>query len=219
MQKVLPFLKKLAANNNKPWFDENRKLYDAAKEEVLAFAETMISKLSAIEPGMELIPPKQCIFRINRDVRFSKNKDPYKNNMGVYFNAGGKKDVGAGYYIHIQPGNCFMGAGVWHPEKDVLGKIRQEIDYNLPEWKKILNAKSLQTHFPAGLSEEDKLVRAPKGYDEENPAIDYIKLKSFIVHKTLTDKEVLAPDFAKNMFTNCKAVKPYIDSINRAVRS
>ena len=219
MKKVLPFLKKLSANNNKSWFDENRNLYDAAKEEMLEFAAEMIKKLSSIELGMELISPKQTIFRINRDVRFSKNKDPYKNNMGAYFNAGGKKDIGGGYYIHIQPGNCFMGAGIWHPEKEVLGKIRQEIDYNLPEWKKILKAKSLQSHFPNGLSEEDKLVRPPKGYDEENPAINFLKLKSFIVHKTLSDKEVEATDFSKNTYADCKAVKPYLDFINRAARS
>ncbi len=126
------------------------------------------------------------MFRINRDVRFSKDKSPYKNNMAGYFNVDGKKGNGAGYYLHIEPGKSFAAGGIWMPEPKDLIKIRQEIDYSFDDWKKIITNTSFKKTFTEGIKGE-ALVRPPKGYDEDNPAIQFIKQKSFIVTKSFTD--------------------------------
>ena len=214
---TLKFLKDLQKNNTKPWFDEHRKQYDNAKADLLILVAELIKAITVFDNPIGSLEPKNCIFRINRDVRFSKNKAPYKNNMAVYFNKDGKKGIGAGYYLHIEPGKSFAAGGIWMPEPAVLAGIRQEIDYNLKDWKKIVEHKNFKQQFTNGLSNEDKLVRPPKGYEENNPAIEFLKLKSFIVSKPFTEADVLAKTFVKDVAKAFLDMKPMIDFINTAL--
>ena len=218
---TLKFLKDLKKNNNKPWFDEHRKQYENSKADILVLTTQMINAIAIFDKPIGILQPKNCkakdcVFRVNRDVRFSKNKDPYKSNMAAYFNKDGKKGIGAGYYLHIEPGKSFAAGGIWVPEPAVLAGIRQEIDYNYKEWQNIIKNKSFKKTFTAGI-EGDALVRPPKGYDENNPAIDFIKMKSFIVSKTFTDAEVQNKNFVKNIAGSFVAMKPVIDFINVAL--
>lgn len=213
---TLKFLKDLKNNNNKPWFDKNRKQYDAAKEDFLLMVAQVIKGISAFDPSVANLEAKNCTFRINRDVRFSKNKDPYKNNMAAYFNKDGKKGLGAGYYLHIEPGKSFAAGGIWMPEPAVLAGIRQEIDYSFDEWKKIVEGKAFKKIFSEGLQGES-LTRPPKNYDDTNPAIAYIKMKSFIVTSSFTDADVQSKNFTKEVAKRFQVIKPLIGFLNSAI--
>ena len=214
---TLDFLKQLQVNNNKPWFDAHKDIYSIARQAFVESVEEMIDTLKNFEPDMANLTAKECIFRINRDVRFSKNKLPYKNNMSAYFNRAGKKGMGAGYYMHIEPGNSFAAAGVWMPEAPNLSKIRQEIDYNLDEWKKILGNATFKKMFTTGIDSSEKLVRPPKGYEESNPAIEFLKLKSFVASRRFDDLAILDKSFMSELSRTFKAVKPMVDFINRSL--
>lgn len=213
---TLQFLTDLKKNNTKEWFDANRKRYESAKENVQNITDELIKGIGEHDEDIAQLQVKECTFRINRDVRFSKNKAPYKSNISAIFSKGGKKADTAGFYVHIEPGGAFVGAGFWNPEAKKLASVRQEIDYNLAEWKKILSAKKFKEHFTEGLSKEDTLQRPPKGYDIENPAIEFLKLKSFIVSKKITDAELQDKKFIKNIVSIFTAVKPMLDFLNTA---
>ncbi|UCS95273.1 DUF2461 domain-containing protein [Echinicola marina] len=187
---TLKFLEQLAANNSKEWMDANRNWYLEVKEGFLATVGELLAELSKMDPRFAILKPKECIFRQNRDIRFSANKEPYKNNMGAYFSPGGKKSSLPGYYLHLQPGECFLAGGIWMPASDVLKKIRQEIDYSGAELKEIIEAKSFKDAF--GGIEGEKLKTSPRDYPSEHPYIDFLRMKSFIVTKALTDSEVLS---------------------------
>lgn len=135
--------------------------------------------------------------------------------MAAYFNKDGKKGLGAGYYLHIEPGKSFAAGGIWMPEPAVLTRIRQEIDYSFKDWKKIVEAKAFRKVFSEGL-QGDALTRPPKNYDENNPAIEYIKMKSFIVTKSFTDGEVQNKNFTREVSKTFQAMKPLVDFINVA---
>ncbi len=147
------------------------------------------------------------MFRIYRDVRFSKDKRPYKNNLGAHIQPGGKKEIGAGYYIHIEAGGAFLAGGMWQPMPPELAKVRQEIDYNFAEFKKIISNKTFRKYF-GELGEEDKLSTAPKGYPKDHPAIEYLKLKSFVVACELKDKDITSKNFTKKAAEIFKAMQP-----------
>lgn len=213
---TLKFLKDLKKNNNKAWFDLHRKQYDEAKNDFILMLGQLIKSIGTFDPSISNLDAKNCLFRINRDVRFSKNKDPYKNNMAAYFNRDGKKGLGAGYYLHVEPGKSFVAGGIWMPEPMILSSIRQEIDYSFDDWNKIIEGKVFKKKFTDGL-QGDKLTRPPKNYDISNPAIDYIKMKSFIVSESFTDKEVLNKDFIKEVSKSFQVMKPLIDFLNRAL--
>lgn len=205
---TLQFLKELEKNNNKPWFDANKKAYTAAKENIAELSQNVLNGLAKLEPAFGLIQPKDTMFRINRDIRFSADKSPYKTNMGISFNPQGKKAHGTGYYLHIQPGKSFAAAGIWMPETESLANIRQEIDYNFKDLHKILQAKTFTKYFRKGLSQNETLQRPPKGYEADNPAIDFIKLKSFVVSTDISDDEVTGKNFVKDLLDIFKAADP-----------
>ena len=213
---TLKFLKDLQKNNNKPWFDANRKKYEQVKEDFLLLIEKIIPDIAAFDAPIALLKAKECTFRINRDVRFSKDKSPYKNNIAGYFNRNGKKSNGAGYYLHIEPGKSFAAGGMWMPEPKDLAKIRQEIDYSFDDWKKIINNASFKKIFTEGIK-GDTLVRPPKGYEETNPAIAFLKLKSFVVTKPFTDTEIQSKTFVKDVAATFKVMKPLLDFLNAAI--
>lgn len=212
---TLQFLTQLKLNNSKEWMDANRKLYEAAKSDFEQFVSGMIEGISSFDPALSDLAPKQCIFRVNRDIRFSENKAPYKSNFGAYFSRGGKKSPFAGYYIHLEPGSSFVAGGCWMPPADVLKNIRQEIDYDLPAFKKIIDQKNFKALYPS--IDGERLKKAPQGYDIENPAIDFLRLKSFTVQHPVTDAGLTGKHALKDMVRSLKIMKPFIDFLNRSV--
>lgn len=213
---TVQFLKNLKKNNNKPWFDENRKTYEAAKQDFLNLVTQVLNEIKAFDETFVDIEPKQCMFRINRDVRFSKDKSPYKTNFGASFSKDGKKIQRAGYYFHIEPGACFMGGGLYMPMADMLGKIRQEIDYNFDGWKSIVNKASFKKVY-SKVDGVDVLSRPPKGYDAENPAIEFLKMKSFIAMAPVPDELLTDKKLVKQIVTAFKELKPMIDFLNHGM--
>lgn len=214
---TIKFIKDLKKNNNKPWFDDNRKKYEAAKTDFISFVENLIAAISKFDPAVATLKPKDCIFRINRDVRFSKDKSPYKTNMGTYINPGGKKVNTPGYYFHCEPGQNFAAGGLYVPEPPVLAKVRQEIDYNFDEWKKIINHKSFKKYFPK-IDGVEVLSRPPKGYSVDNPAIEFLKMKSFIASTPLTDAQLTDKGLIKHVSKVFEAMKPMISFLNHAMQ-
>lgn len=213
---TLQFLKDIAANNNKPWFDAHKEQYEAAKQDWEVFVGQLLEALTPVEPALAGQKAKDCIFRIYRDVRFAKDKTPYKQNFSAYFSKGGKKFAGAGFYVHLQPdGKSMIGGGVWNPEAPLLKAVRQEIDYNFADFKKILEQKEFKKTF--GELKGDQLKSPPQGYDAENPAIEYLKMKSFVVMHSLADKDWTG----KNIVNNCADVfatmKPLVDFLNKSL--
>lgn len=213
---TLKFLKELKKNNNKSWFDTNRKRYEQAKQDFITLTEQLIGGIGVFDAPIALLKAKDCVFRINRDVRFSKDKSPYKNNIAGYFNRNGKKGTGAGYYLHIEPGKSFAAGGMWMPEPKELAAIRQEIDYSFDSWKKIISNATFKKTFIEGIKGE-ALVRPPKGYDETNPAIAYLKMKNFVVTRSFTDTEIQSKTFVKDVANTFKSMKPMIDFLNSAI--
>lgn len=216
---TLKFLKDLKKNNNREWFEKNRKQYEAAKADMMALVEAVIRQFGKNDPGIAVLTAKDCLYRINRDVRFSKNKAPYKNNMAASLITGGKKSDNAGYYIHIQPGGeSFIGGGRYMVEPDQLKKIRQEIDYNWEAFQKIINSKKFKACYgELERGEGMSLSREPKGYEKDNPAIEYIKLKSWVAITPLTDAELTEKGLIKKIIAAFETLQPLISFLNQAI--
>lgn len=216
-QSTLKFLAGLKKNNNKNWFLAHQDAYLKAKENVEAFAGEMLKQLATLDPGFHDLSPKDCTYRIYRDVRFSADKTPYKTNMGVYFNAAGKKADAPGYYVHIEPGAAFVAAGMWMPEKDKLKAIRQEIDYNADDLEKIMSATAFKKVFENSIGQNEALQRMPKGYEDDNPAAQYLKLKSFVVRRKISDEDLQKPGAVKALFSLLKTAIPFNEFLKRAI--
>lgn len=216
---TLKFLKDLRKNNNKPWFDQHRDEYERAREDYLHMVQKVIDQFGKKEPALAHLHAKECLFRINRDVRFSKDKSPYKSNMGAYFNQEGKKSNLAGYYFHFEPGRNFVGGGLWMPRPEDLAKIRQEIDYNLKDFKKLVESKKFKD-FYQGLSTDPEyvLTRVPKGYETDNPAAPYLKFKSLVATAPVTDEELLSPNLVKKIVTGFTILQPLVRFLNEGIR-
>ncbi|ELR70741.1 hypothetical protein C900_03514 [Fulvivirga imtechensis AK7] len=212
LDKSIDFLKQIRLNNNREWMLDNKSSYQAAKDEFLEFAGKLLAKMQLVDEGLNGLDPKKCVFRINRDIRFSKDKSPYKTNFGMYLSEGGKNGGKAGYYLHLEPGdNSFLAGGIYAPDSEKLAKIRQEIDYNAAELKKIVDKKSFKALF--GAVQGDGLKRAPKGYAEDHPNIELLKLKSFIVIHKLSDKEIhsISADKCVSVFSEIKPMNDYFN--------
>lgn len=213
---IFSFLKAIAKNNNREWFEKNKANYLTAKTQFEDFLEAFHKELLKFDESLAGINPRKQGFRIYRDVRFSKDKRPYKVNMGAGFSARGKMDQESGYYIHIEPGKCFIAGGFYMPNPENLAKIRQEIDYNSKAFLKILNEKKFKKVF-SGLDDFDKLKTAPKGYPKDHPQLELLKNKSFIVSHNFTDKEVLDKKFVKTAAETARLIKPLNDFLKAAI--
>lgn len=213
----IKFLKQLSKNNNKAWFDEHRSDYDAAKADFTGFIQQVIDLHGRSDSSIRNIVAKDCLFRINRDVRFSKNKAPYKTNMGASINKSGKKaEHSAGYYFHFEPGASFVGGGIWMPPADTLRKIRQEIDYNLKEFTGILRNRSFKSVYgELDDSPEFKLSRVPRGYEPDNPAAEYLKYKSYLATLPLSDEELTSKNLVTKVGKAFAALQPLLEFLNR----
>ncbi len=208
---LLQFLTELGNNNNKEWFDINRKRYEAEKADFTKIISHLFDEVAQFE-NLEGLTYKNCSFRINRDIRFSANKSPYKRNFSCSFEEGGRKSGKAGYYLHIEPGNCFIGGGAWGPTKDQTVAIRQEIDYNPKPLLDIINNPSFINIYGQILG--DGLKTAPKGYEKDHVNIDLIRKNQWFVWHKYTDSEVLKDDFLEKVIAHCKVMKPLTDWIN-----
>lgn len=213
---ILNFLKQLQQNNEKAWMDEHRDEYEVAKEEFKNLVTYLLAEMASVDEGLAGLQPKDCIFRINRDIRFSQDKSPYKNNFGAYLSEGGKKGEQAGYYLHLQSqGESFIGGGMYMPSPDTLYKVRQEIDYNASELKKIVDAPDFQKYY--GEIQGNKLKRPPKGYKDDHPNIELLKLKDYLVIHRLTDAEVTLEDFPQQAVKMFKTIMPFVHYLNVAL--
>lgn len=215
-ENVLNFLTDLAQNNNRDWMHANKKIYQQAKADFEALTVELIDEVAAFDPAIEGLTAKDCVFRLNRDIRFSKDKSPYKLNFGASIAKGGRRSHWAGYYVQIQPGGeSFMAGGSYMPASENLAKIRQEIDYNVDELRKLLAADSFQKHFGELMGIQVKT--SPKGYKKDNPNIDLLRYKSFTMWHKITDKQVLAKNYKKHVVEVLQAMKPINDFLNTAM--
>ncbi|MCQ9635772.1 DUF2461 domain-containing protein [Chryseobacterium sp. WG23] len=209
---TLTFLKKLATNNNREWFNENKSLYTASQENVISFLEDLIKEMSAFDEDLAKIDPKKAMFRIYRDTRFSKDKVPYKTNFGASLGMGKGSQKG-GYYLHIEPGKSFLAGGIYMPESSVLKEVRKEVSLYGDDFLKILNQKDFKKHFPE-LDQDGKLKKVPQGFEKEDPMAEYLKLKNFIVLYRLKDEEILDKKAVQNLTKIFSLMKPFNDFLN-----
>ena len=216
---TIQFLKTLSKNNNKVWFDAHRDQYLNAKKDFENFVSAIIKKTATFDSDVKDLQVKDCVFRINRDIRFSKNKTPYKTNMGASFDRGGKKSIYAGYYFHAEPGGkSFVGGGIWMPMAPELKKIRQEIDYSFDEFKSIVEAKNFVSEYKELENTPDvKLNNLPRGYDKENPAGEYLKFKSILALKYLPVEDLTSNKLTDKTIKAFKALMPLVKFINKAL--
>lgn len=213
---ILDFLGELKANNEKEWMEANRKYYQEAREEFKKLTGYVLDALKAFEPSLEGVTVNDCIFRINRDIRFSNDKTPYKPWMSAVMAEDGRHTTNAIYYLHLQPNNeSRVAGGIYQPAGEQLRKIRQEVDYNAPELKKIVSTADFRKHF--GQIQGEKLSRAPKGYPADHPNIELLKLKSFLAMQSFTDEEVLQEDFAGRVIESYRMVQPFNEYLNVAI--
>jgi len=216
LTKSIDFLRLLRENNNRDWMHSHKAMYQEAKEEFFDFVSNLLPSLIELDENLTGLEVKKCIFRINRDVRFSKDKSPYKNNFGAFMVEGGKQSGKAGYYFHLEPGdNSFLAGGVYGPSSENLAKIRQEIDYNPGDLQKITRESSFVKYF--GAIQGDSLKRPPKGYSADHPNIDLLKLKSFLVMHPKKDKEVLNEKFLEKAVGIFKEIQPLNEYLNVAM--
>jgi len=214
---ILKFLKDLARHNDREWFEKNRHRYVEARQNFEGIVEAVLAQIVKFDPRLEGLDPRKLPFRIYRDIRFSKDKRPYKIHMGAGFSPNGKLVQEPGYYLHIQPGNqSFVAGGIYEPDAGNLAKVRQEIDYNAEALARIVKAKSFRKYFD-GFDDYDKLKTAPKGYPKDHPHIEWLKMKSFIVSRSLTDKEVTDKKLITNISAVCRQIKPLNDFIREAI--
>lgn len=211
---TLDFLTALKCNNDRDWLTGNRQMYLNAKDNFESFVREIINEITLFDPLMKGLEVKNCVFRINRDIRFSNDKSPYKTNFGAFIVRGGKKngDKFAGYYFHIEPGKSFMAGGAYIPPAPWLSAIREKISDNPDEFIKILSSKDFTEYF--GKLNGEKLKTAPKGYSSDHPQIELLKFKSFLVINEASDKMVLSNDYSDHVLKVFRAMKPLNDYMN-----
>ncbi len=213
---ILKFLKDIAKNNNREWFEKNKPKYLEAKLNFEDFLEAAHKEILKFDESLGGLNPRKMGFRIYRDVRFSKDKRPYKVNMGAGFSPNGKMEQEPGYYLHLEPNKSFVAGGIYMPNPENLAKIRQEIDYNPEKLLKIFKDKKFKKYF-SGLDDFDKLKTAPKGYPKDHEHIKLLQHKSLIVSHPFTDIQVKDRKFVKNVAEVCKAIKILNDYLNEAI--
>ena len=193
MKKIVDFLTHLKENNNRDWFHANKSTYIEAKERFDTYINLLIPKVKEIDPGVDVNEAKECTFRIYRDVRFSKNKEPYKTNFGGYINKGGRKSKYAGYYLHVEPNKSFIGAGIYMPRGDDLRAVREEIHKDPETFKKLINNEEFKKYFPELWGE--KLKTAPRGFPKDFEDIDLLRYKSYTALHYIKDSDLLSDNF------------------------
>jgi len=217
MLQVIQFLNELSENNNREWFQKNKKRYDESREKVLFLTEVVINEIRKFDPDVPLLEPKDCLFRIFRDVRFSNDKRPYKTNFGSFIAKGGRKSMHAGYYFHIEPSGSFVGGGIYMPAAEPLKAIRQYIAENGEEFLSLINSKNFIKVYPEMM--DDKLKTAPKGYSPDHEFINLLKYKSFAFSSQFDKSQILADNFIEKLVHSFKTLHPVNRFLNNALEN
>ena len=210
------FLKDLASHNRRDWFKGHRKEYEAARQEFLGQVDVLLLDLAGFNPAFGELEPKDCLFRINRDTRFSRSKEPYKTNLGAFMTEQGRKVARAGYYLHVEPGKCFLAGGLYMPPAAELRLVRRAIDERGDELKKLIRRKSFKDAFGDELP-GDRLKTAPRDYPATHPHIDLLRLKSYEIAMPISDKDIMAKGFDKQAHKTFKFMRDYVEWINGAL--
>lgn len=212
---TLSFLTQLRENNNREWFEANKEQYEAARGNFEDFTGSLKEALTPIVPELEAQPAKSLLFRIYRDIRFSKDKTPYKTHFSAYFSRAGRKATDAGYYLHFTPGASHLSIGMWEPQGGLLKAVRQEIDYSFGELQGILQRPDFRKTF--GEMQGEKLRTLPQGYSADNPAIEVLKHKSFLFSRPLPDDFFLRKDAVQKLIAMATAAAPFVSFLNRGI--
>lgn len=213
LPETFEFLQDIDKNNNKAWFEKHKARYQAAHGNMIEFADELLLMMNKHD-NIETPTGKKSLLRFYRDVRFSKDKRPYKNNMSGGFRRATALLRGS-YYFHIQPGASFLGGGFWRPNPDDLKRIRTDIQADPSELRKILNHKTFKDYF--GQMQGEAVKTAPKGFSKDDPAIDLIRHKGFILRHNFSDEEVLSKDFAKKLNEGFKKMRPFFDYMSEVL--
>ena len=215
---TLQFLEDLKTNNNRDWFLENKKRYEEFKKDYHQLIREFLETMKPQDANLELLEVKNCAFRINRDIRFSKNKAPYKTHLGIWMNTNQGRNNGPGYYIHIEKGASFIAGGLYSPEADELKKIRKEIAFFYEDLEEILSNKNFKKIY-SGLdrNETNSLKNGPKDFEKDHPAIEFLKLKSFVAVQKISDKELFDDNFVKVIAEKLLVLKPLLEFLNRGL--
>lgn len=214
----LQFLDDLKTNNNRDWFQENKKRYEIFKKDYHQLVSDFLDAMKPMDASLELLEVKNCTFRINRDIRFSKDKSPYKAHLGVWLSTGVKGQNRSGYYVHIEKGASFIAGGLYSPEAEDLKKVRKEIAFFHEDLEAIIADENFKKEFEnLDVTETNSLKNPPRGYEKDHPAIEFLKLKSFTATQKFDIKEVTQKDFVSKMSQKLIALKPLNEFINRAL--
>jgi uncharacterized protein (TIGR02453 family) len=213
---IVKFLEELGKNNNREWFHANKAKYEEAKTEFEHFVNSLIPAIAKFDDSIRFLTAKDCIWRIYKDIRFSKDKTPYKTNMGAFMAKGGKKNHGPGYYFHIEPGNFFLSGGIWMPAPDITKKIRQEIYYNYDEFNGILNNKEFKKYF-SGIDDWDRQKLPPREFPKDFPGMKLLKNRSFTVSHEYGEKILYSETLLDYTVKVYKAMLPYNKFLRRAI--
>ncbi|NOU17015.1 MAG: DUF2461 domain-containing protein [Bacteroidales bacterium] len=216
MKSALDFLVALKANNDRDWFNANKDWFQKSAEEFKEFTNSLILGINEFDDFVGSIDPKDCIFRVYRDVRFSANKAPYKTNFGAYIARGGRKSPYAGYYFHLDTESSFASGGIYMAAPDVMKRIREDIDLYADEFLAIVNNKKFKETYQ--FFDEEKLKRVPQGFDKDSPVAEYFKFKHITPYHSLSEKDITDKNLLKNTLVVFKEMKPLVDFLNRSIR-
>ena len=217
---ALQFIEDLKNNNNKEWFHENKKRYEFFKKEYQNLIAEILQEMKPLDASLANLEVKNCTFRINRDIRFSKDKSPYKSNMGIWLSTNRNYKNSPGYYIHYEKGSSFIAGGLYCPEAEELKKVRKEIAFFYEDLEKISSNATFKKEFGTlDRDETNVLKKAPKDYDPNHPAIEFLKLKSFTATQKISDELFIDKDFAKKITEKLIALKPLNEFLNRALET
>lgn len=215
MKEIYDFLRELELHNNREWFDKNRDTYKKTQQQFLHITEILINEIRSFDKEMPMLDPKKCVFRIFRDVRFSKDKRPYKNNYGAFMARDGRKGGNPGYYFHIQPGQSFIAGGIYMPDADKLRAIRREIFNHPQDFIDLIEEDDFRSSF--SLYADDKLKTAPKGFPKDFEYIDLLRYKSYAPFMNITDEQLFSPDIIELILSKYKLLSRFNQYLNYAI--
>lgn len=219
-KEAFEFLDELKENNNTEWFHNQKKRYEEYKKWYHSLIVSVLDAMKPLDETLEPLEPKNCTFRINRDIRFSKDKSPYKTNMGIWLTQNKNRKNSPGYYIHYEKDNSFIAGGVWCPEADELKKIRKEIEFFSEDLEQIETHPDFVKHYKAITRDENNMLKkAPKDIDPNHKAIEYLKLKSFTASSSIPDTIFFDKNFGKLIAQKLIALKPLNNFLNRAMET
>lgn len=214
---ILKFLSDLIDNNNREWFAENKERYLSTKSEFEQICQSLLLEISKFDEEIKHVALKDCVFRIYKDIRFSRDKTPYKTHYGAFIAAGGgRKSVRGGYYFHLEPGKSFIAVGVWSPPPEILKGLRQSVYENIDELNEIINAPEFHQYFDA-FFQEDKLKTAPKGFPKDFPDIELLKLKHYMMEYRLSEQLLADDNFTAKIAAIYKTAYPLNRFMNYAI--